>query len=432
MSALELQDGHIAQLQSFLAAVDQLPLPLDAEVEAAQDYAESLLEELTAPVRVAVAGGRRTGKSSLVNLLAGVDIVPSGPDSHLLPPVILRYAKQERTLAGWWDRPEQVIDGLDVTGALSESPDVISFEIDCEALTDLWLIDVSGVDHPSRGKEARFALSRLADVLLWCSDATTADVKSEAANWQLLPPHLRKHSVLVLSHVDQAGDAQLARVQDIASGAAQTSFRHVAPVSIREAWGALVAGDEAADQTWQDSGAAALIETLMSVVDAYQSDRLQRVRRAMQRFVTPVMDRLTPAQGGGQTAPADAPAATVPEPPIVAPPAVAEEGPDPMEALLAQWSDRLCAYREQFAEAMEAADPAAIEEAHVLVNGFLEEIANPGVLPAEAGWLIEEFERADDLLILLQFEEPELVLSDAMQVLWQLSDSLSWAGRAAA
>lgn len=429
--AAETADKYVSQLQGFLAAADNLPLPLDAEVEKAVDYAESLIDELTAPVRVAVAGGRQTGKSTLVNLLAGVDIVPSGPDAHLLPPVILRYSKTERTLAGWWDRAEKVFDGLDVTSALAESPDVVSFEIDCDALTDLWLIDVSGVDHRSRGKEARFALSRLADVLLWCSNVTTSDFQVEQKNWQLLPPHLRKHSLLILSHPDQADASQSETVQAMVSGQSQTMFRQVVSVVISQAWQALIDEDGHTEQQWEESGAPELVTALMAAVEAYQTDRLQRVRRAMQRYVVPVMSQI------GQAVPSEVAAPSAPAPQDSAPLAEAPKNGsvtshDPMADLLGRWQGQIRSLKAKVASDEVGESSAVVEEAHQLVNTFLEELVNSSAMSESTDWLIPEFEKADDLLVLLQFEDAELVVVDAMRVLWQLSDCLSWAGQRSA
>ena len=419
----ETAEHQISQLQAFLTATDELELPLDPDVEKAIDYAESLLDEMTAPVRVAVAGGRRTGKSTLVNLLAGVDIVPSGPDAHLLPPVILRFSEKEQTLAGWWDRPEKIYEGLNVSEALAQSPDVISFEIDCEALKELWLIDVSGVDHRSRGKEARFALSRLADVLLWCSDAATADLQAESQNWQLLPPHLRKHSLLVISRDNEAGNNMSPEVSEIIGGGRQTPFRQVVPIAISQAWQALVNEGENFEQQWDASGAADLIETLMSAVEVYRTDRLQRTRRAMQRFVVPAMTKI-----GCETV--KAPAAPSPVEIVAERRKEAQSAPaDPLAGLLSQWHEGLGALKSQFDEGTFSDAHQIIEAAQQQVNSFIDEIVDSGAMSEQTDWLITEFEKADDLLILLQFEDTDLVIPDAMRVLWQLSDCLSWAGR---
>ncbi len=434
MSASVAQSELLMRLEAFLAATaaatGRLEPPPEQDVRQARDHAEALIDQLRLPVRVAVSGARGAGKSSLVNLLAGADILPPGPDTHLLPPIILRHATRERTLAGWWDRPEKAFDGLNLTAALAESPDVISFEIDCEALEALWLIDVSGVDHPSGRKEALFALSMLADVLLWCSDATKPATEEELGNWQLLPPHLRRHSVLVLSHADLVDERRAVALQAVSEEQRQSQFQHSVPIAIPLAWQALVSDGDAGPALWADSGAADLMETLSASIETCRADRLQRLRRTMQRFVQPVMDRVGVAcavaghAGGAAQAPDGQPVET-PVTPDGADGAAAQA--DTMRALLGRWSRRLIEYRSR-ARRDELADLQLIEEAHALVNGFLEELVAPGALPRDVDWVVAEFEKADDLLILMQYEDAAHVVTDAMRILLQLSDVLCWAG----
>ena len=119
--------------------------------------------------------------------------------------------------------------------------------------------------------------------------------------------------------------------------------------------------------------------------------------------------------------------------PVLTPTVVAKPEPiekaDPMVDVLARWRDRLVTFSEQIASGQLEESTHIIEEAQQQVNGFIDDLANPGAITEDADWLISEFEKADDLLVLLQFEEADLVLPDAMRVLWQLSDCLSWAGR---
>ena len=53
---------------------------------------------------------------------------------------------------------------------------------------------------------------------------------------------------------------------------------------------------------------------------------------------------------------------------------------------------------------------------------------NGGEIAPEADWIPGEFEKATDLLLLLQFESGDAPFKDAVSILAQLSDNLAWAG----
>ncbi len=419
-----------ARLEAFLAATDQLDLPLSGEVEKARDQAERLLEKLDASVRVAVAGARGTGKSGLVNLLTGMDVLSSGPDAYLLPPVILRHSPRERTFAGWWDRPEREFDGLDLSAALAESPDVISFGVDCEALQNLWLIDVSGIDRRTRGKEARFALSRLADVLLWCSNATEAAPDQEHELWQLLPPQLRRHSVLVLTHADQVDDRQAKVLQETLDKQRLRQFRSAVPIAVPAAWSALLMDGEEAESLWADSGGADLVRAVMGAVETFRADQLERVRRTIERVIRPVEEGLAASATVPRTPlPQDSRAGGVADSAVDGaagrPVVVADEAPAPAR-LAETWGQRMEDLLDGIASGDIAGNAELIEVARGTVNGFLDVLVEPGALPPGADWVVSEFEKADDLLTLMQFESADNIAADAARVLVQLSDILSW------
>ena len=195
-------EGTRAELQQFLLMLDEFDAPTDADLDRAMEQAEHLQAQLDAPVRIAVAGNRDTGKSSLINLLAGSDIIPTDPARNDLPPIILRHSAAEMTTAGWWDRPGKQFAGINLEAALAEQPDVVSLDIDCDVLEDLWLVDIPPLDDADGGKQARFALAKLSDMLLWCSDASDGVRGGGLDEWQNVPATLRRNTVLVLTHAD--------------------------------------------------------------------------------------------------------------------------------------------------------------------------------------------------------------------------------------
>ena len=63
-----------------------------------------------------------------------------------------------------------------------------------------------------------------------------------------------------------------------------------------------------------------------------------------------------------------------------------------------------------------------------IVEDFAERLEQGGEIDPEADWIPAEFEKATDLLLLLQFESGDAPLKDAISILAQLGDNLAWAG----
>lgn len=418
-------DATKAELDQFLLMLDEFDPPMDRDLDRAMDQAETLRAQLDAPVRIAVSGMRNSGKSSLVNLLSGSDIIPVGGSGLDAPPVILRHSKEEMTTAGWWDREGKTFDGLDLAAALAEDPDVVSIEVDCDVLEDLWLVDIPALDDDAGGKQARFALAKLSDMLLWCCDASKASVKDSLDLWHNVPTHLRRNTVMALTHADQAEGDRAEIVQDRLGSDQVKQLRGAAPIATPAAWQALIGEGDDAGLLWAESGAGELVEVLMRAVQDFRSDQLEKVQRAMRKHVVPARERLI--EMGAEVPELAIP---VPEPEQPVPTAVVEEPPvevadEPTKDALTTWLPRVQALMDGIASEDIADDAAFIEAAQVTVSDFLDELSAPDALPSDADWVVTEFEKADDLLVLLQFETSKGIAKDAARVLLQLSDSLA-------
>ncbi|MFZ1727731.1 MAG: dynamin family protein [Albidovulum sp.] len=445
MAELPNVDYEIDLLNAFIAAVERPDAPVDDMLEGAQDQAYAYRIRLETPVRIAFAGFPGSGKSSLVNLLIGQDLLPSGRRNFSTPAIIVRHSATEKTIAGWWDRANQEIDGINLQAAFDLNPDLVSVEIDCDVLKDLWLIDISGLGDKENGKRAVFALMRLADVLLWCSSIQGPVTEPEKEAWRSVPGRLLRNSLLVQTHPDLASKAAESHVNPDRA----KNFNDVIAVTPAAAMQAMRGEGADPERDWQESGADQLVNAVMiAAVEARQAE-LEKARRGIDKTIVPALAKLD-AFFGTKTVIQPRPAPTpplIPEakspppaPPKPAEPAPVVDSPDITAAAVsiektpdtaAIWPLWLEKTQDILANAQSGAlsdNAEFIETVQQAVDEFRDYIADSDALPADASWLIDEFEKANDLLILLQFETANDVAIDAARVLVQLSESLHSAG----
>jgi|GEM_PF-3098710 len=125
------------------------------------------------------------------------------------------------------------------------------------------LIDTPGISDPLLGPGALDGYGDLSDMVLWCTHATQAWRESESAFWRSLPERLRKTSVLVVTRADLLNEANINRVRDRLEQETKGLFKKIIFLSTLEATAALRDTDQSAsEETWQQSGGAALLETL--------------------------------------------------------------------------------------------------------------------------------------------------------------------------
>ena len=445
MPELPCVDYELDVLKAFIAAVERPDAPMDDLIEGAQDQAHALRARLETPVRIAFAGFPGSGKSSLINLLIGQDLLAAGRRNFNTSAIIVRHSPTEKTIAGWWDRPNQEMEGINLQAAFDLNPDLVSVEIDCDVLKDLWLIDISGLGDKENGKRAVFALLRLADVLLWCSNVQGPVTEPEKEAWRSIPGRLARNGLLVQTCSGLADmNAASQMDQDRAGG-----FSGAIAVAPAAALRALRGEGEDPANDWQKSGADQLFNAVMTAAIGARETELEKARRVIDRAIVPAQAKLD-AFFGTKTVikrrPAPArPAVAVAEPTT---PAMPGPGEPPSKSSLSDaaaratppqdaidkptaWPRWLEVIRDILARVQSDAltdNAEFIETAQQAVDEFRDYLAESGALAPDAAWLIDEFEKANDLLILLQFEKADDVALDAARVLVQLSESLHSAG----
>ncbi len=215
--------------------------------------------------RVALMGEFSAGKSTLSNLLIGQSALPVNVTATQLPPVWISYGDDAPYKVGL-DGEELDID-TSFTGVSVNDTRHVRVFLESKFLEHCDLIDMPGISDPNMAAEVWQRVIHEADIVLWCSHATQAWRQSEAAVWATMPPDLYEKSLLLLTRMDRIlserdRDRVVRRVRRETEGL----FRDVLPVSLIKAVEAN--GDP---ELWAESGADALITTLMGLVDEVAS-----------------------------------------------------------------------------------------------------------------------------------------------------------------
>lgn len=445
-------DTETELLRRFLSLLDASAQQSDPALDNARTQAEGYLARLEAPVRIAVAGLARSGKTSLVNLLVGEEVIPTRSRRTVMPAVILRHAAAYRTTAGWWDREDQAFDGLQLQDALALTPDIVSVGIDCDVLRDIWLMDLSDLEDSGAQANALFVLNRLADMIVWCTNAEDPWTSEERHVWGLIPKLVQRRSILALTHADHLSAGMLTPTLDRLKGAVGTGFRAVLPVATAEAWRALQGdGHEPASQ-WASSGIEAFMVAMLELAVECRKTEIEKVRRGMAQHLEPLLSRLpmapqrqpaaapaSPAVPPQAKTPAPAPAPQPAPKPAPAPVTSAPKAPEadttppvppvpPVPAAIDAWRRRMAALNGDLKGGAIQADADFLTAAQDALASYLGDLAGPGMLPDGCSWIEDELHRAQDLLILMQYESDERNGETAALLLAQISDTLAHAG----
>lgn len=178
--------------------IDHLNWALEADTlpKAARDYAQHLLKRLSQPVRVSVLGPARSGKSQLVNMFVGRNLVPEGA---VLPTTEFIWGETERMTVTAANGAVARVHSSDLATLSGRNAAFLQVELPVPILHRINMLEVvteGTADEMSSGVD--WAVRRT-DIALWC---TQNFGKVERAVWSRVPDSLKDHAFLVLTKAD--------------------------------------------------------------------------------------------------------------------------------------------------------------------------------------------------------------------------------------
>lgn len=277
-----------------------------------------LLQRLISPIRVVVLGQPGTGKSALVNLIAGDRLLP---DNARLPTVEICLGPEPRVSLVDRDGGEMPITPGALARVGRDAAALVRIEAPLPILSTLTLIEVAAHGTAEDERASILWAAERADVVIWCSQEFTA---AEQWLWSAMPENLKDHAFLVLTKADlliRSGEfaTRLAELQEIAA----EEFHSLVPVATLQGLDALHAPGGTDRAALTSSGADGLVTALLRHVEQGRRADLDAALLFIARFgVEAVPEAAEPP-------PAARPVlAAVPSPADVPPPADAAPAPD--------------------------------------------------------------------------------------------------------
>ncbi|WP_170377091.1 dynamin family protein [Ruegeria atlantica] len=409
-------EQEVRQLERFLTVTENLTA--DEALGDMRDRALAHAERLSNAVNIGFAGEFGAGKSSLANMLAGADILPTGPQHLKLPLVIVAYSETPETTVGWWDREPKIYSGIALEKAAADEPDFISVGLNTPALQEISLFDLPGTGALDDNYKETLDLLKFVDCAIWCTNGTNAWRETERHLWVQVPQELRANSLLAVTHTDLPHVSEaLDRVLSRLNKEKGDLFRSVVPIGTPVAVRAMAQEPEPDYTLWETCGGQNLAEQVLEIASARRLADLEAAQADLKQDFLPFLETLDLPEAEPQPADTASMHATL------------ESALPPLEnPILEDWLAAIASIYEDLRESSDIKPSAFLHSCQEIVEDFAERLEQGGEIDPTADWIPGEFEKATDLLLLLQFESGDAPLKDAISILAQLSDNLAWAG----
>ncbi|MGR3661842.1 MAG: hypothetical protein ACU0CA_11760 [Paracoccaceae bacterium] len=268
--------GTEAALRDLKELLDTARLP-----DQALKSGTRLLERIGAPVRIILLGLPGSGKSELLNFLAGTRIVP--PNTKF-PTLELIFGQNSRTTLTGQDGATTDHSGIAVDQIKKSKPVFVKIETNLPILKNTSFLEVvTGASPKDQAAAIDWAVRR-ADMVIWCSQGFS---EVEQTLWSRVPDNLKDHSFFVLNRADTLTAEglfadRIAALQTIVAD----EFYSLIPIATLRAIAASQNPDGPDEALLKDSGGKALLSAISKQVNMGRRADADSVLMFLNRYKT--------------------------------------------------------------------------------------------------------------------------------------------------
>ncbi|MFZ1103546.1 MAG: dynamin family protein [Hyphomicrobiaceae bacterium] len=247
-------------------------------------------QRLARPLRVAICGEVNAGKSSLANLLAGIESLPTAVTTNTLIPTLLYYAAEPEI---WAVRGSGKRERLRGNGKLPRQAALrIEVGLPSPRLAAMQILDLPGFSDSRSGAPVVDPAAHHVDATIWCTVSTQAWKESERSAWSMLSPRLGARSLLVATHRDLLHRPEdrrrlMARLQEEVG----TSFASIVSLATLDAI-AVMGDDQRGGAGWTASGAGPLETALAALLLNVREQRAAAAQAMTGRIAQRALTRI--------------------------------------------------------------------------------------------------------------------------------------------
>jgi hypothetical protein len=225
---------------------------------------------------IALMGEFSAGKSTLMNLLLGQNILPTQVTATRMPPVWIKYGDEPAYRVDHAGRRHPV-DMLTPGSIPVDDTRFVRLHCTAEILKQCDLMDTPGISDPNIKPDDLLRTVRYASSVMWCSHAGQAWRESERGAWEGLPERLRQTSILLVTRKDKIEtEIDQRKIDRRLERETSHLFNARIFVSLTDAIRSREAGDEA---RWAESGAPKFLEMLEKIIEGIYLQRSFQLAR---------------------------------------------------------------------------------------------------------------------------------------------------------
>ncbi len=227
-----------------------------------EERAEQLLTRMKEPIRVAVMGAPRSGKSRLLNFLVGSEVIPENVPHSTIQ---LLHGETTECICTLPDGEEAKMPHAELARVSLLSPVFVELHLPLAALGKISVLEVVAPADPTSLERAMQWAAQRTDVTLWCSQIYD---REEQALWAKMPDLIKDHAFLMLTKADILQEnGSFDMTVDTARASAGDEFLQVLPIATLDAIAARQPDGSVDKNALRDSGGTALISSVLKQVE---------------------------------------------------------------------------------------------------------------------------------------------------------------------